>query len=818
RKPGFLNKLEVAYDNHVADFARWLIDTAGDKPVYLLAWTTTPWTLPGNTALAIAEDAEYSLIDYNGEFLILATARLEPLGLGEIPVVTKIRGASLIALRYRPLYNPNDFDVPVESMSLPDKEGKPSAVSCKEDGVINYPVIGTDFVSMDEGTGIVHVAPAYGEVDYQAGQENSLDFVHPVTLDGKIGGNYSFAGKFVKDADPLIMEELNNRGLLFRSESILHTYPFCWRCESPLLYYAKQTWYVRTTAVKEQLIEGNQQINWYPEHIKYGRFGDWLQNNIDWAFSRERYWGTPLPVWCCKSCGSCECIGGIEDLKEKPAVIGVSESLDLHRPFVDEITFSCDQCGGQMERRPEVIDCWFDSGAMPIAQWHYPFENETLLQDGRFPADYICEAVDQTRGWFYSLHAIATLLFGKPSFRNVICLGHILDEKGEKMSKARGNVVEPMSIVDKYGADALRWYCLTTSPPGNVRRFSEKLVSEINRRFLLTLWNVYSFFVTYANIDHFDPRYEVWADPPALDRWILSELNQLVLDVEKSLEIYNPTDAGRKIEIFVDGLSNWYVRRSRRRFWKSENDTDKLSAYQTLYLCLVTISKILAPFTPFLAEELYHNLVSTFFPESPASVHLNDFPTANVKLIDKRLSEDIRLAMKLSSMGRAARNKAGIKVRQPLDVNYVSLESNSDKESLQRIGASVMEELNIKGLQIIDDISRLDETHITITEGELSIAVPTTISDELINEGLAREIVHRIQTIRRSAGFDIADHIITFFEGADDIRRVMSDFTGYIRQETLSNTIIEGIPSDVAITESYRIGTHQITIGVKRST
>ena len=817
RKPEFLAKLRDTYGNRVADFARWLADIAGDKPVYLLAWTTTPWTLPGNTALAVSEGAEYSLVEHNGELLILATARLEPLDLDEAPVIAKIRGGSLQHLRYHPLYNPKDFDVTVESMALPDKSGEPSHIIGKDEDVSSYPVIGTDFVSMDEGTGIVHVAPAYGEVDYQAGQENSLNFVHPVTPEGKMGGSYSFAGKFVKDADPLVMEELNERGLLFRKESILHTYPFCWRCESPLLYYAKQTWYVRTTAVKEQLIEGNQQINWYPEHIKYGRFGDWLRNNIDWAFSRERYWGTPLPVWCCKSCGSCECIGGIDDLKGKTSVAGLSKSLDLHRPFVDEITFSCEQCGGPMKRTPEVIDCWFDSGAMPIAQWHYPFENETLLEDGRFPADYICEAIDQTRGWFYSLHAISTLLFGKPSFKNVICLGHILDEKGEKMSKARGNVVEPMSVINKYGADALRWYCLTASPPGNVRRFSEKLVSEVKRRFLLTLWNVYSFFVTYANIDHFNPKSEGNARPPVLDRWILSELNQLVLDVEMSLESYNPTDGARKIEGFVDGLSNWYVRRSRRRFWKSENDTDKLSAYHTLYHCLVTVAKLLAPFTPFLAEELYRNLVGTFFPEYPLSVHLSDFPTADVGLIDKRLSEDIRLAMKLSSMGRSARSKAGIKVRQPLDVNYVSLASEPEREAVQRIGPSVMEELNIKKLQVIDDMSRLDENHITITEGDLSLAVPTVISPELLKEGLAREIVHRLQTMRRSAGFDISDHITTFYQGEEDIRGVMDDFGSYIRQETLSNEIVEGIPPGADLTESYWISEHRIKLGVRRA-
>jgi len=462
-----------------------------------------------------------------------------------------------------------------------------------------------------------------------------------VDLQGNITGSYPFSGKFVKDADPLVLDDLKARGLLYRSERIRHTYPFCWRCEAPLLYYAKQTWYIRTTAVKEGLIGGNGEINWYPEHIKYGRFGDWLENNVDWAFSRERYWGTPVPIWQCESCNACECVGGVDDLGGKAGFSGFKEPLDLHRPFVDELTFNCPRCGAEMRRVPEVIDCWFDSGAMPIAQWHYPFENSSLFDDGRFPADYICEAVDQTRGWFYSLHAISTLLFHQPCFRNVICLGHILDAKGEKMSKAKGNVVEPWAIINKYGADALRWYCLTASPPGNVRRFSEDMVAEVTRRFLLMLWNVYSFFVTYANIDRFTPdsgtalSYE-----SELDRWIISELNQLIVDVDTALDGYNPTEAGRKIEGFVGELSNWYVRRSRRRFWKSENDTDKLSAYNALYQCLVTLSKLLAPFIPFLAEEIYRNLVCSPFPEAPGSVHLADFPVADEGKIDKQLAAD----------------------------------------------------------------------------------------------------------------------------------------------------------------------------------
>ncbi|MDD5038702.1 MAG: isoleucine--tRNA ligase, partial [Dehalococcoidales bacterium] len=640
-----------------------LYELSQEKPTYLLAWTTTPWTLPGNTALAVAAEAEYVVVEVENEYLVLAAARVEQTKLGNAPVITRVRGSDLVGLRYEPLFNPHEFGV--ERRRFQENSVLQSQAAEKK---LTYRVIATDFVSMEDGTGIVHIAPAYGEVDYGAGQTNGLDFVHMVDLQGKITGSYPFSGKFVKDADPLVLKELTKRGLLFHSETIRHTYPFCWRCGTPLLYYAKQTWYIRTTAIKESLIAGNKEINWYPEHIKYGRFGDWLENNIDWAFSRERYWGTPLPVWRCAKCGTYECIGGLDDLKKKPGIAGLKEPLDLHRPFVDEVTFTCSRCGGRMQRLPEVIDCWFDSGAMPIAQYHYPFENETIFEDGRFPADYICEAVDQTRGWFYSLHAISTLLFNRICFENVICLGHILDAEGEKMSKAKGNVVEPWAVINKYGADALRWYFFTTAPPGNVRRFDEKMVAEVTRRFLLTLWNVYSFFVTYANIDNFIP--EAKGTPPELselDRWIISELNQLIIDVDTALEGYDPTEAGRKIEGFVDELSNWYVRRSRRRFWKSENDADKLAAHTTLYQCLVTLSKLLAPFTPFVAEELYQNLVRSVLPEAAESVHLADFPKEDKSKIDKQLGDDNRLAMKVSSMGRAARAKAGIKVRQPLN-------------------------------------------------------------------------------------------------------------------------------------------------------
>jgi isoleucyl-tRNA synthetase len=828
-----------------------------DKPTYLLAWTTTPWTLPGNTALAVAPDAEYAVVKKGDEYLILASARLEQVGLDGYKVMQRLMGRELVGgggkegIEYEPLYNPHEFGVErkrfqmfysldtgqirkelqVQEAPKPPILGGPS---------LTYKVIDTDFVSMEEGTGIVHVAPAYGEVDYQAGEDYGLDFVHPVDLQGKFTGEYRLSsgklisGKFVKEADPLILDDLKSRGLLFRSGTIHHTYPFCWRCEAPLLYYAKQTWYIRTTAVKESLISGNDDINWYPGHIKQGRFGDWLNNNVDWAFSRERYWGTPLPIWRCDSCGKCDCVGSVGELKNKDGFSGLKEPLDLHRPFVDQATFACPDCGGKMRRVPEVIDCWFDSGAMPLAQWHYPFENKELFDNEVKQADYICEAVDQTRGWFYSLHAISTLLFDRPCFGNVICLGHILDARGEKMSKAKGNVVEPKAMIDKYGADALRWYCLTASPPGNVRRFDEKLVAEISRRFLSTLWNVYSFFVTYANIDHFVPDPEkASSEQSELDKWIISDLNQLILDVDGALESYNPLEGGRKIEGFVDGLSNWYVRRSRRRFWKSESDADKLAAYNTLYHCLVTLSKLLAPFTPFLAEELYQNLVRSPFPDAPDSVHLTDFPVPDKSKIDRQLATDTQLAIKVSSRGRDARSKAGIKVRQPLAYVVVSVSSPDEEASLERVKPQILEELNVKDLEVksVADILQLDkddyvvsglelrkgqEMKIPTSGGVYYVAVPKKIPQELLAEGMAREIVHRLQTMRRSAGFDIADRIVTYYQGEGDVGKVMEGFADYIKQETLSLELVEGAPPEDAFTDTHKLGGYEILLGVKR--
>ncbi|MDD5338336.1 MAG: isoleucine--tRNA ligase [Dehalococcoidales bacterium] len=785
-----------------------------NKPVYLLAWTTTPWTLPGNTALAVAPDAEYVLLEGENGYLILAARLAGTLDLKDYQEVKKLNGKELVGTEYQPLYNPHEFGV--ERLKF-HHDGTLTAQ--KESKDLTYKVIGGDFVTMEDGTGIVHVAPAFGEVDFNAGKELGLSFVQQVDLQGKITGNYSFAGKFVKAADPLIMDDLQERGLLLHSGTIKHTYPFCWRCDAPLLYYAKTTWYIKTTAIKDKMIAGNETINWYPEHIKKGRFGNWLENNVDWAFARERYWGSPLPIWKCEKCGAFECVGSIEELEKKPGCQGIKSPIDLHRPYMDEVTFNCGKCGGKMQRTPEVMDCWFDSGSMPFAQTHYPFENKELFDKETGQADFISEAVDQTRGWFYSLHAISTLLFGRPIFKNCICLELILDTKGKKMSKSKGNVVDPIEVIQKHGADALRWYNYTSSPPGAVRRFDVKMVAEINRQLLMTLWNVYSFFVMYANIDHYQPADSFPPPSTELDKWILSELNQLVADCDNLLENYNYTDAGRKIETFVDGLSNWYVRRSRRRFWKSENDEDKLSAYNSLYTCLVTLAKLLAPYTPFLAEEMYQNLVREVKQDAPLSVHLEDFPVADTSLIDKQLSDDNRLAMKVCSLGRAARNKCGLKIRQPLETLYVSVTNEFEARALERVAPLILEELNIKELktETLEKVGGLEVANFsTVTEMGTCVSISTYITIELQAEGIAREIIHRLQTMRRNAGYEIADHIKIYHDADAYFIQAISGFTDYIRQETLADDIEDDIPEDVDLKEEHKIGGYHLNLAVKK--
>lgn len=792
------------------------------KPIFFVAWTTTPWTLPGNTALAVAAEAEYSIMEGPDDYLILATALVERVGLDGYKSMATVLGGELVGIEYSPLFNPHEFGIERRRFTT---EAEKESVSfemltlqtAKKD--LRYPVISGDFVSMEDGTGIVHIAPAFGEVDFETGKSEGLDFVQHVDLDGKITGTYPFAGKFVKDADPLVLEDLRARGLLYRSEKIIHTYPFCWRCEAPLLYYAKKSWYIRTSAKKKELISGNDQINWYPEHIKHGRFGNWLENNVDWAFSRERYWGTPLNIWNCSKCGNFECIGSLDELKSKPNLSGLDEPLDLHRPFVDTITFACSKCGSEMRRQTEVIDCWFDSGAMPFAQWHYPFENQDVFHRS-FPADYISEAVDQTRGWFYSLHAISTLLFERPCFKNVICLGHILDAEGEKMSKAKGNVVDPWTVLDNYGADALRWYLFTSAPAGNVRRFSIDAVAEVLRNFLLTLWNTYSFFVTYANIDRFNP--QKLATVPLLsdlDKWILSRLNQLISDVDKALENYDPTSAGRKIETFVDELSNWYVRRSRRRFWKSQNDADKLAAYTTLYQCLVTLSKLLAPFTPFVSEEIYQNLVRSVDSQAVESVHLTDFPVADEAQVDEQLNEATRLAMLVCSLGRAARAKAAIKVRQPLAKALIKVKSVSEKNALQKLSYQILDELNVKEIEFSERMETISDKqgYVWAAEGDYGVAVATDLSPDLKAEGIAREVVRRLQTMRRSANLDITDHIITYYQGDESIQKMIKEFADYIKQETLSRELIPASPPKESYIEKYHISEYEILLGIKKA-
>jgi len=811
------------------------------KPAFLLAWTTTPWTLPGNTALAVAPEADYATVEVDDGYLILANALLEQSQLSEQKVVGVMKGSVLVGLHYEPLYNNIDIRYVRD-----DKKA--------------YRVIEGDFVSMEEGTGIVHIAPAYGEIDFEVGEKEGLPLVHTVESNGTVTTNLVTgftprareyiqkseapvilgparrkvdlpgAGKFVKDADKDILDDLKSRSLLLRSERITHTYPFCWRCETPLLYYAKPAWYIRTTAMKRELISGNNEINWYPDYIKHGRFGDWLENNVDWAFSRERYWGTPLNIWRCEVCSTPEiptyqCVGSLDELRAQSSLSGLTTPLDLHRPYVDRITFACPKCGGTMKRVSEVIDSWFDSGAMPIAQWHKPFENEDKFKQN-FPADFICEAVDQTRGWFYSLHAISTLLFDRPCFKNVICLGHVVDAQGEKMSKSKGNVIDPWVVINNYGADALRWYMLVSTPGEDNHRFSTKLLEETIRKFFLTLWNTYSFFTLYANIDRFVPQHLTSdSDQPKafteLDNWISSELNQLVNEVSKFMDNYNPTSATRRIEEFVDNLSNWYVRRNRRRFWKSENDADKSAAYTTLYQCLVTLSQLLAPFVPFVAEELYRNLFRSVNPEARESVHLTDFPIADEVKINNKLNSDVELAMKISSLGRAARAKVGIKVRQPLSKAVVKVETEEEKKALENLATEVIEEINVKQLVVLREVKEQEkfpsntQDYSVANDARYWVAISTELTPELIAEGVSRELVRHLQNMRRNARFNITDHIVTYYQTKEQlIKQVIDAFAVYIKQETLSEELIDGLPPDKAYSEKHRISNSEVSLAI----
>jgi len=648
---------------------------------YLLVWTTTPWTLISNVACAVNADADYVEVEYLNEKYILVENLLNTVFEkdSQYDTVSRFKGSKIINSKYVPVYKYTDDDNA-------------------------FRIISGDFVSTKEGTGIVHIAPAFGDDDMKVGRKNKLPVVQMVDEEGKFKSEVEgFAGLPIEDANPLVIEDLKKRKLLFKKWKFEHSYPFCWRCDKKLIYYAKKSWYIKTTAIKENLLKANEEVKWYPENIKHGRFGNWLENNIDWALTRERYWGTPLPIWV-DSNGHKICIGSIKELREKGR--NVSQDLDLHKPYVDKITIKCDICGEEMLRTPEVIDVWFDSGAMPFAQYHYPFENLDTFKSN-FPADFICEAIDQTRGWFYTMLTISTLLFNKSSYKNVLCLGLINDESGQKMSKSKGNVIKPWDILNKQGADALRWYFFTVVSPWNSKNFSRKNVDEVIRKFILTLWNTYSFFVIYANIDDFDPyKYELDVkDRTEIDRWIISELNNTIKKVTELMDDFNVTESGRLIESFVDDLSNWYVRRSRRRFWKGGNDSEKISAYKTLYECLIAISKLSAPYIPFISDEIYKNLTGSL-GKGFESVHLEDYPIANAKLIDEELSYKMSAIRKIIGLGRSARSKMNIKTRQPLTKIKLYFEKDSRKnEAVNHFKDIILEELNVKELEITDNLS-----------------------------------------------------------------------------------------------------------------
>ncbi len=727
-----------------------------------LAWTTTPWTLPANAALCVKPDAEYVMAKPkdSSERLILAAALVTAV-LGEDATIEQtFQGQDLIGMRYEPLFR----GVPGPS----DTIGLNQA----------YRVIADDFVSLEDGTGIVHIAPAYG--DLEIGQRYGLPTLFSVNLNGEILPEYAelgFADKFFKDADPLITQNLQDRGLLFRSGRVSHSYPFCWRCSTPLLYFAKPSWYIRTTAFKQNLIANNQKVHWVPDHIRDGRFGNWLENNVDWAISRERYWGTPLPIWISEDGKQSECISSIAELEQK---VGRSlKDLDLHRPYVDELTWEAPNGHGIMRRIPDVADCWFDSGAMQVAQWHYPFENKELFANAH-PADYICEAVDQTRGWFYTLHALSTLLFDKPAFLNVICLGHILDGEGQKMSKSKGNIVDPWQVFDEYGVDALRWFLFSASPPGNPRRFSTTLLSESLRQFILTLWNTYAFFVTYANLDNWQPKEAISVTAP-IDQWALAQLNLLVSEVTTSMEAYDVTGAARAIESFVDELSNWYVRRNRRRFWKSETDIDKQAAYQTLYTCLVTLAKLIAPFAPFISEALYRNLVTQLDPTAPESVHLAKWPTMQDSLIDRQLVADTKVLIRVISLGRAARKRANLRVRQPLSELLVRVSTAVEVEGLRRFEADLKDELNLKAVSYLDASAEMVDYHckpnlrsVGKKYGKLVPALNTTL--RALSGEQARNIAKAVEA-RQSFALEVDGQTLELFP--EDVLLESSSPTGY---------------------------------------
>ena len=835
------------------------------EDAYFLAWTTTPWTLPSNVALCVNPDEIYCKVKAaDGYTYYMAEALLDKV-LGKLAkddepayeILEKYKGTDLERREYEPL-----FACTGEAAAKQRK--KAHFVTCD------------NYVTMSDGTGIVHIAPAFGEDDSRVGREYDLPFVQFVDGQGNMTKETPYAGVFVKKADPMVLTDLDKEGKLFDAPKFEHDYPHCWRCDTPLIYYARESWFIKMTAVKDDLIRNNNTINWIPESIGKGRFGDWLENVQDWGISRNRYWGTPLNIWQCE-CGHMESVGSRQDLYEKSGDER-AKTIELHRPYIDDITMKCPDCGKTMHRVPEVIDCWFDSGAMPFAQHHYPFENKDLFEQ-QFPADFISEAVDQTRGWFYSLLAESTLLFNKAPYKNVIVLGHVQDENGQKMSKSKGNAVDPFDALNKYGADAIRWYFYINSAPWLPNRFHGKAVVEGQRKFMSTLWNTYAFFVLYANIDNFDAtKYTLNYDKlPVMDKWLLSKLNTMVKTVDADLDSYKIPEAARALQEFVDDMSNWYVRRSRERFWAKGMEQDKINAYMTLYTALVTVAKAAAPMIPFMTEDIYQNLVGSIDTDAPESIHLCDYPEVNEAWIDKDLEANMEELLEIVVLGRACRNTANIKNRQPIGTMYVKAEKAMDKfytdiiadelnvkevkfaddvesfisysfkpqlrtvgpkygkllngirTALSEIdGTAAMKELRDNGVLVLDiagnrvELAEEDllietaqsEGYVTETDGETSVVLDTNLTPELIQEGFVREIISKVQTMRKEAGFEVMDKIIVYAKDNDKIMDIMKANQDEIKREVLAENIVLGEAE--GYTKEWNINKEAVTLGVSK--
>lgn len=832
-----------------------------DEEGFFLAWTTTPWTLPSNVGLCVNPNENYVKVAMkeDGTVYYLAEALCDAvLGADTYEVKERYKGKELEYKKYEPL-----FDCALEI--------------CKKQKKKAYYITCGDFVTLTDGTGVVHIAPAFGEDDSRIGREYSLPFVQLVNSKGEMEEGTPCAGVFCKKADPMVLQSLKEKGLLLSAPVFEHSYPHCWRCDTPLIYYARESWFIQMTAVKEDLIRNNNTINWIPESIGKGRFGDWLENVQDWGISRNRYWGTPLNIWECE-CGCQHSIGSIEELKSMSD--NCPDDIELHRPYIDSVTITCPECGKEMHRVPEVIDCWFDSGAMPFAQHHYPFENKDLFEQ-QFPADFISEAVDQTRGWFYSLLAISTLIFNKAPYKNVIVMGHVQDENGQKMSKSKGNAVDPFDALETYGADAIRWYFYVNSAPWLPNRFHGKAVMEGQRKFMGTLWNTYAFFVLYANIDNFDAtEYKLEYDKlPVMDKWLLSKLNTLVKEVDDDLANYRIPEAARALQDFVDDMSNWYVRRSRERFWAKGMEQDKINAYMTLYTALVTVCKAAAPMVPFMTEDIYQNLVRKIDKDAPESIHLCDFPAADENCIDKELESRMDEVLKIVVFGRAARNTANIKNRQPIGKMFVKAEkalpefyqeiiedelnvkeviftsdvrdftSYSFKPQLKTVGPKYGKQLGsikkalaeIDGNKAMDTLNEsgsltfdFDGANVVLTkedllidtaqvegyisEGDNSITVvlDTNLTPELVEEGFVREIISKIQTMRKEAGFEVMNHINVFQDENEVIAGILKKYTDEIKGEVLADNIMLGQTGGYA--KEWNINGEKVMLGVEKTT